>query len=261
MCGVLMGSLPQVPQQNVFLGLPLLLMPEEARVLVDKGVARIIDDRKYQNDAMRLLLEEDKRKYLRDLNRDAQDVSRALMGKKDEQREKSLRKAAQKKNAKSATSATTDAGNGDDVLFELPPRPDSAMSGSSATVSGSSITITPATSFPLIPSQPPAEYNMHVPKVPPSYPVFAHLHSQGYFLSPGIRFGCQYVAYPGDPLRFHSHFLVYGHEPDEEIPLMEIVSGGRLGTGVKKGYLLGYATEPENPSSEVRTFSIEWAGM
>ena len=35
--GVLMGTLPQVPQQNVFLGLPLELMPEEARLLVEKG--------------------------------------------------------------------------------------------------------------------------------------------------------------------------------------------------------------------------------
>ncbi|KAI5289825.1 tRNA-splicing endonuclease subunit [Ascosphaera acerosa] len=34
-CGVLSGTLPQVPQQNVFLGLPLQLMPEEARLLVD----------------------------------------------------------------------------------------------------------------------------------------------------------------------------------------------------------------------------------
>lgn len=43
-CGVLIGSLPHVPQQNVFLGLPLLLMPEEARLLVEKGLAYIFDD-------------------------------------------------------------------------------------------------------------------------------------------------------------------------------------------------------------------------
>ena len=65
------------------------------------------------------------------------------------------------------------------------------------------------------------------------------------------------MAYPGDPLRYHSHFLVDGNEWDEEINLMDIVGGGRLGTGVKKGYLLGGT----NQNGQVKTFSIEWAGM
>jgi len=36
-CGVLTGTLPHLSQQNVFLGVPLLLMPEEVVLLVDKG--------------------------------------------------------------------------------------------------------------------------------------------------------------------------------------------------------------------------------
>jgi hypothetical protein len=36
-CGVLSGTLPQVTQQNVFLGLPLVLMPEEVVLLVRNG--------------------------------------------------------------------------------------------------------------------------------------------------------------------------------------------------------------------------------
>ena len=35
-CGVLTGTLPHLSQQNVFLGAPLLLMPEEVVLLVDK---------------------------------------------------------------------------------------------------------------------------------------------------------------------------------------------------------------------------------
>jgi len=67
------------------------------------------------------------------------------------------------------------------------------------------------------------------------------------------------MAYPGDPLRFHSHFLVAGKEWDEEIDLMDLVAGGRLGTGVKKGYLIG-GTSGEGEAN-ARAFSIEWAGM
>ena len=42
--GVLIGTLPQIPQQNVFLGLPLELQPEEARLLVEKGLAYLMND-------------------------------------------------------------------------------------------------------------------------------------------------------------------------------------------------------------------------
>lgn len=35
-CGSLMGTLPQLSQQNVFLGLPLQLLPEEVVLLLTK---------------------------------------------------------------------------------------------------------------------------------------------------------------------------------------------------------------------------------
>ncbi|XP_033100350.1 tRNA-splicing endonuclease subunit Sen34-like [Anneissia japonica] len=40
--GKLIGCLPRTPQQNLQLGLPLQLLPEEAAVLIEYGVARII---------------------------------------------------------------------------------------------------------------------------------------------------------------------------------------------------------------------------
>lgn len=36
-CGLLSGTLPLIPQQNVFLGLPLQLTPEEVTLLVQRG--------------------------------------------------------------------------------------------------------------------------------------------------------------------------------------------------------------------------------
>ena len=100
---------------------------------------------------------------------------------------------------------------------------------------------------------------------------------------PGLRFGCQYTAYPGDPLRFHSHFLCSGMGWDEEFDLLDLVTGGRMGTGVKKGYLLGGVAKAgdraggrrgrvseseekgigvdDGGEEELRTFCIEWGGM
>ena len=40
--GELLGCLPKQPKQEVLLGLPLLLTPEEAKLLIEKGIARLI---------------------------------------------------------------------------------------------------------------------------------------------------------------------------------------------------------------------------
>ncbi|KAJ5468816.1 hypothetical protein N7475_006568 [Penicillium sp. IBT 31633x] len=285
-CGVLIGTLPQIPQQNVFLGLPLELMPEEARLLVDKGVACIVDEAKAHED-MNTLLEEDRRRYLRDLESQGLHVSRLQTDRKERQREQTMKKLEEKK-AKAKTKASA-------AAAQAPPAPENATSttlpsqinpavvdlfaaedprssspstkASLSTPSQAAVVITPATSYPPLPTPPPSNY-LPAPAVPPSYPLFAHLHSKDYFLSPGLRFGCQYMAYPGDPLRFHSHFLVVSYEWDEDIDLMHLIVGGRLGTGVKKGFLIGGAQKTiDEVDSEtdrvesVRTFSLEWAGM
>ena len=283
-CGVLIGTLPQIPQQNVFLGLPLELMPEEARLLVDKGVACIVDEVK-AHDGMQSLLEEDRRQYLRELESQGLHAMRILSDRKDQQRERALKKISEKKDKTPAVKAAAAAAD-DAPPSSAPPSASkdesssvvdlfadgpSSRKASTSTASGPQqvMGITPATSYPPLPH--PASSTkllLSSPEVPLSYPLFAHLHSRGYFLSPGLRFGCQYVAYPGDPLRFHSHFLVVSAEWDDNINLMDIINGGRLGTGVKKGFLLGgpqktrQEAESEIERTEsVRAFSIEWAGM
>jgi tRNA-splicing endonuclease subunit Sen34 len=87
---------------------------------------------------------------------------------------------------------------------------------------------------------------------------------------PGLRFGCNYSVYPGDPLRYHSHFLATGLGWDEKFALLDVVGGGRLGTGTKKAYMIGgedpaasqgaglFSDEKKEP---VRAFSVEWASM
>ena len=120
--------------------------------------------------------------------------------------------------------------------------------------------ITPTTSTPPLPT-PPKDPSRPLPVVPKSYPLFRFLHSRGYFFMPGLRFGCNYSVYPGDPLRYHSHFLATGLGWDEKFDLLDIVGGGRLGTGTKKAYMVG-GEDPKAPKEEnVRVFSVEWASM
>jgi tRNA-splicing endonuclease subunit Sen34 len=120
--------------------------------------------------------------------------------------------------------------------------------------------ITPTTSTPPLPT-PPKDESRPLPVVPKSYPLFRFLHSRGYFFMPGLRFGCNYSVYPGDPLRYHSHFLATGLGWDEKFDLLDIVGGGRLGTGTKKAYMVG-GENPKAPKEDnVRAFSVEWASM
>jgi tRNA-splicing endonuclease subunit Sen34 len=296
-CGMLIGSIPQIPQQNVFLGLPLELMPEEAQLLVVKNVAYIVDDASAHTEGLRKLEKSQRREYLSNLRQAGEKAAKSQADLREQKKEQALKKRGLMPKSNGIQSdeviGANDVPEGADIINaplsdqtdELfpPPNPATNFTRNKASPEDapppSALALTPATSDSLLPrpSRPPGSLTSPIP-VPKSYPLFAHLHSRGYFLSPGLRFGCQYVVYPGDPLRFHSHFLAVGIEWEQEIDLMEIVGGGRLGTGVKKGFLIG-GVKPdveqrvvegeeeeeeegeESKGERVRTFSVEWAVM
>jgi tRNA-splicing endonuclease subunit Sen34 len=272
-CGVLIGSIPQVPQQNVFLGVPLELMPEEARLLVEKGLAYVVDDAMIHQRGLTNVLPQKRRQYLkklRDTGRQAAIFQAEIKQARARAFSKSRSKVKKGPPAQSMSqdddevSSTTE--NAREESLFVPPSPSEPAPSESFSIS--TLGITPASSVSLLTPPPsPSSPGDSLPAVPESYPLFKHLHSKGYFPSPGLRFGCQYLVYPGDPLRFHSHFLASHVGWDEELDLMDIVGGGRLGTGVKKGYLIGGIENKnkevvnEEGAENVRTFSIEWASM
>jgi tRNA-splicing endonuclease subunit Sen34 len=252
-CGVLIGNIPQAAQQNIFSGIPLELMPEEARLLVEQGNAYLIDDVASHLEGLKLATKQEKMQYKEELAREGTEAAlaqrREMLGRKAKHFEKV---------------AGSNAKNHSDRLRSSSP---SISSSPAPSVTSSKtvdpLLITPTTSSALIKASQPSPALLP-PAIPNSYILFKHLHSKGYFMSPGLRFGCQYVVYPGDPLRFHSHFLAVGTEWDEEFDLLDIVGGGRLGTAVKKGYLIGGAerkAETGELDGEVRTFCFEWAAM
>lgn len=366
MLGTLVGTLPQSPQQNLFLGLPLELTPEEARLLISKGVCRVVEDVAVHRSGLKTLTPEERKKYKNSLQAQGKEAAaqavrlaglktESAVGRLDEKRREKALKAL-KKSKGTSTDAVTDnipddeeandkndaetlfstavpkpAGSRSSLFSPTPsqleahgitpttsypplptpvgekprtpissptpashyPSPPSTPPFNAATLpffSSSTTTTLPthtiaappsstpaAQTEPLASPTPPPKPTTILPPAPPSYPLFAHLHSLSYFMSPGLRFGCQYCVYPGDPLRFHSHFLAVGMEWDEEMDLLTLVGGGRLGTGVKKGFLLGgverrdvkggvgrVVEEEEEDMSDgegVRCFCVEWGGM
>lgn len=318
--GTLIGGLPQAPQQNVFLGIPLQLTPEEARLLVDKKVAYIVDDvaahkQGFLNNG---IAKDDKRTLRAGLDRLGTDAARRQSQRAQEKKETALKKVAKQRpgamdnwndipddmfgsaadggrkgrKARAVTPSSAQQSNltptnshgsvappprsaVDDEAEYLFVEPQDIQNSDASTTDRlprdeEATTITPTTSYPPLTSTAPDPSQSLLPRVPSSYPVYKYVHSQGYFLAPGLRFGCQYMAYPGDPLRYHSHFLCNGLGWDEEFDLLDLVGGGRLGTGVKKGFLLGGqdprpvtkdVSTSDDRADNVRVFCVEWGGM
>ncbi|KAF2793636.1 SEN34 subunit of tRNA-splicing endonuclease [Melanomma pulvis-pyrius CBS 109.77] len=281
-CGVLIGTIPNLSQQNVFLGIPLELMPEEARVLVEQGHAYIVDEAEAHRAGFVEMSREDRLAYLQTMDQLGLEQAMAVKKKSEERSEKALKakglsrivhernldarsETAESTTTKTSLDANSEASN-DISLFDPPASPTVVVVPEKKLEPHF---ITPTTSYPPLP-QLPVSSSLPLPEVAANYPLFRYLHSKGYFSMPGLRFGCHYSVYPGDPLRFHSHFLATGMGWDDEFDLLDIVGGGRLGTGVKKAYLIG-GEDPDQIAGEesedgattepVRAFSIEWAGL
>lgn len=107
--------------------------------------------------------------------------------------------------------------------------------------------------------------------------VFESLLDRGYYMSTGLRFGGDFNVYPGDPLRYHSHFTAtVKASPTASLSALELIANGRLSTAVKKAHLIaacdGVRDEPEaapldwedtveHPFGSVEYFSLTWAGF
>lgn len=291
-CAVFIGTTPQNPTQNVFSGLPIELLAEEAKLLVDKGAAYIVDDAVSHLTHLSSMDPAAKQAYIQSLRTRRQTISRVL-NEQDAARKREGAKMREKQKSKRAP-ARSDTPPVDEAPI-LPPTPPAEINDealppskgladleeslfshslpeqesslvSKALANTKSRHITPTTSIDMLLD--PTAHTVSI-EAPRSYPFYRHLNSRGFYITPGIRFGADYSVYPGDPFRYHAHFMATSFDWDEDITMLDLVSGGRLGTGVKKGFLIGGQAPPdssrgaEDDSSvdRVRAFTLEWAAM
>ncbi|KAJ3568879.1 hypothetical protein NP233_g5426 [Leucocoprinus birnbaumii] len=268
-CGILTGTLPHLSQQNVFLGIPLVLLPEEVVTLVENEVAVIVNDpaahQQPSVSEMESWNDEQQASFRKQVAenevRAAQkDTSRSLSEealKKRKEREERRRLAAQKLVEEASTediNLPTYAPNNSQPEVLCP------ESSTEQLAASANYTITiPAAS----------EYQWYQPDQTTfttieaaqkagiwTYPaslnerarcgVFRSLLAQGYFMGSGIKFGGDYLVYP------------VIESPKHVLRPMEVVAHGRLGTATKKSHLL---CTWDDDRKEVRYFSIEWAGF
>ncbi|XP_072551367.1 tRNA-splicing endonuclease subunit Sen34 [Salminus brasiliensis] len=93
--------------------------------------------------------------------------------------------------------------------------------------------------------------------------VYKDLRGKGFYLTAAGKFGGDYLVYPGDPLRFHAHFIALCLSMDERLPLCDILAAARLGSNVKKTVLLCSPRDPSDGGAEgdVVYSSLQWSGM
>ncbi|KAI0274413.1 hypothetical protein BGY98DRAFT_73279 [Russula aff. rugulosa BPL654] len=313
-CGVLTGTLPHLSQQNVFLGLPLVLTPEELVLLVEKQLAIIVHDpaahhtptpsqleawdaSRRQDITNQIALLEHRKAEAED-RATATSTATATTGtpatiqQKRAEREARRRQLAEQAAAEAGADADADSEEGTGAIggrSEVKrhvdaPAPVTPTTATTSTTSNAIYTISvPTTSDTLAwydsnnngddnPERHTYTYETldaaraaHVWNYPSNAEerarceVFRDLWEKGYYMGGGSKFGGDWLVYPGDPLRYHSHFVATVQtSPSAPLRPMEVVAHGRLGTATKKAHLL-CGWDPE--SREVTYFSIEWAGF
>ncbi|KAL8558499.1 hypothetical protein ACOMHN_059240 [Nucella lapillus] len=254
--GVLVGCLPRHPRQNVHLGVPLQLLPEELALLLSKGIVTLVkekpltaeqyshraetvaEERKDSFDAQQELFQEERRREM------LRNKTRILEGKR----------AKRQQHAKAAG--------------EEPPTQESDLEEEQLNVDKIRFPAT-AEKHLLVQlfSENPWRHEVESAEGDWTYPeteldkvrcaVFQDLWEKGHYLTSGQKFGGDFLAYPGDPSRFHSFYIVVCVERDRQLPALDLIAMGRLGATVRKTVLIASV----DSGGCVQHTSLQWTGM
>ncbi|XP_023230056.1 tRNA-splicing endonuclease subunit Sen34-like [Centruroides sculpturatus] len=88
------------------------------------------------------------------------------------------------------------------------------------------------------------------------YAVFCNLWEKGYYITPGIKFGGDFLAYAGNPTLYHALYIIVCVQYEETFSPLRLIALSRLGTHVKKTAVLATV----KPSGRVDYLSIKWEG-
>ncbi|XP_062409173.1 tRNA-splicing endonuclease subunit Sen34 isoform X2 [Sardina pilchardus] len=230
--GSLVGSLARQPRQNTRLGRPLELLDEEARLLAEEGKAKVLVTRNEERAEDHL---ERVEQYQEDLERshkvqgalalqDRKAVLERVMN--DSQNEVSVRERLE--------ALERD--------FSLPV---SAMTIQMCTARAGLSYHSDERDF-LAASWPVQQDERSQTR----FVVYRDLRRRGFCLTSAGKFGGDYLVYPGDPLRFHAHFIALCVAMDTATPLCDILAMARLGSNVKKTVVLCSPCATQQQSNE-----------
>uniref|UniRef100_A0A673LLK9 tRNA-splicing endonuclease subunit Sen34 n=1 Tax=Sinocyclocheilus rhinocerous TaxID=307959 RepID=A0A673LLK9_9TELE len=237
--GALVGSLARQPRQNVRLGRPLELLQEEALLLEDTNTAAASlqaqdcgDER--HSEAVRQYeagLESSYKEQCALALEDKKTVLRRIMNEKENGTDNS-------------GNAIRDRLNALDQAFRFPWP---AMAVQLCTARAGFSHCPEERSFHSTDWPMPRDERLNT-----RFCVYRDLRNKGFYLTSAGKFGGDFLVYPGDPLRFHAHFIALCISMDEELPLCDILAIARLGSNVKKTVFV---------EGDVVYSSLQWSSM
>ncbi|XP_070762339.1 tRNA-splicing endonuclease subunit Sen34 [Enoplosus armatus] len=258
--GALLGSLPRTPRQNIRLGRPLLLLPEEERLLTECHAAAALPPTNQDGGGRELCLQVEQ--HREDQQRSYEEQSVLAL----EDRKSALLRAMTSSHTVLILvlvllGSESVAGTADEALrgrLEALDRsftfPQSALAVQLSTARAGLAYCPEARAF-LQADQP--IRGQEAMRCDARYQVFRDLRGRGFYLTSAGKFGGDFLVYPGDPLRFHAHFIAVCLSLDESVCLLDVLAVARLGSNVKKTVLL---CSPGTDGGVLYT-SLQWSGM
>lgn len=87
------------------------------------------------------------------------------------------------------------------------------------------------------------------------FKCYKYFYDRGFYLTCGAKFGGDFLAYPGDPAKYHAQFIIAAlEEEDKQLTLKHLITFGRMATSVKKTYVLACET-----NQNLRFISLNWS--
>ncbi|XP_036393296.1 tRNA-splicing endonuclease subunit Sen34 [Megalops cyprinoides] len=252
--GTLVGSLPRQPRQNNRLGRPLELLQEEARLLTETGQAVLcpaVDPESAEATSSHKV-----ERHLEMLERSYEEQKAlALQDRKSVLMRVLTQKQEDADSGECSEQAVRDRLEALEKGFSLPR---SAMAVQLHTARAGLGHDPEERHFLMAEWLQPRDERSEI-----RFRVFRDLRRQGYYLTSAGKFGGDYLVYPGDPLRFHAHFIALCVSMETMTPLCDLLALSRLGANVKKTILLCSPSDGDGgeEEDEVVYTSLQWSGM
>ncbi|XP_053736638.1 tRNA-splicing endonuclease subunit Sen34 [Synchiropus splendidus] len=260
--GALVGSLARAPRQNSKLGRPLLLLPEEEEVLRRSAAGCDVTSASHPALSRQDVPAAERRQqvalYEAEQRRSHQQQQALALQDRKSCLTRAMWSAEPQAPVWSAPSgpAPPDRATAEDLQRRLTALEQDFVFPRSAMAVQLSTARAGLTHRPLsrLPSQTPGPG-----RAPPDarLRVFQDLRERGFFLTSAGKFGGDFLVYPGDPVRFHAHFIAVCQPLEQSVRLLDLLAVARLGSNVKKTVLL---CSPGADGLVVYT-SLQWSGM
>ncbi|KPJ07148.1 tRNA-splicing endonuclease subunit Sen34 [Papilio machaon] len=249
MSGALIGTVPSFPRQNDFQGLPLALTSVESALLVEIGICEL-HIAKNLNDSPG---EEEKRNIEISEQKILEEQNEAFRKKKTEQLSQKIDIILAGKKQKLLQKGLSDVHLDKETLLQEEINKFPSLTVSQALVhlptEHSRELVTETVSIDCLqPSVMDREGSIR-------YNIFKDLWLKGHYITSGSKFGCDYLLYPGDPVRFHATYMVRCvYDTLAPFRPTNLVAFGRLSVAVNKLAILAFC----NSFGKIEYQTLQW---